>query len=154
MKEPINIENVPQRGRPKDPNARLNAYDPKIGETLLSYAEEQGHPLCRLRADFNLYHDEMDCWLGTMGEGRYCNEHFISCYNEFMDRRRDYFDKLAAVGELDKEVWRNLCWSQLRAKIQPPKEVVSQADVKTTVQVEDLHNIIEKLESKKNSRGF
>ena len=62
MKEPINIENVPQRGRPKDPNARLNAYDPKIGETLLSYAEEPGHPLCRLRADFNLYHDEMDGW--------------------------------------------------------------------------------------------
>ena len=57
-------------------------------------------------------------------------------------------------GKMNRDLWSCLQWSQLNEKVNPPKEITCEADVKTTMKVEDLNNIIQRLEEKKNTSGF
>ena len=132
----------------------LKDYRPEIGEALINEAEREGNPACFIQAKFNLSDKAFSSWLGNDNDGDYFQEHFLICYKEFKRRRRDFLDKIAINGKINEKIWACLTWSQLSEKINPPKEITCEADVKTTMKVEDLNTIIEKLEGKKNSSGF
>lgn len=141
-------------GRPRTNNTRYDQYDTKIGKTLVAEAERVGNPLEYVKALFHIDDNTITCWLGILGNGRYKKNHFIECYNDFLSKRRDWLDKQAITGAIARDLWACLCWSNLKSKVNPPKEVTCEADVKTTMKVEDMNNIIERLEAKKNSVGF
>ena len=121
----------------------------EIGQTLLSWAETQGNPLYRLKAQYRLFHQEVENWLGYGSNGRYKNETFAMYYNCYVNKRHDYLDRLASLKEISFEVWRCLLWSQLKIKVQPPKEIISKTDIHTTLQFEELDLIIDRLEKNK-----
>ena len=132
----------------------LKDYKPEIGEALIKEAEREGNPCAFIQAEYNLSDKAFSSWLGNDNRGNYYQEHFFICYNEFKRRRRDFLDKIAISGKINEKIWACLTWSQLSEKINPPKEVSCEADIKTSMKVEDLNNIIEKLEEKKNATGF
>ena len=144
----------------------LKDYRPEIGEALINEAEREGNPACFIQAKFNLSDKAFSSWptlaftsaavatATTSWRKSGVQEHFLICYKEFKRRRRDFLDKIAINGKINEKIWACLTWSQLSEKINPPKEITCEADVKTTMKVEDLNTIIEKLEGKKNSIGF
>ena len=92
--------------------------------------------------------------MGNTDGGKYKQEHFCECYEKFKQLRRDFLDKIAINGKINRDLYSCLSWLQLSEKVNPPKEITCEADVKTSMKVEDLNNIIEKLEEKKNTAGF
>lgn len=129
-------------------------YDEKIGEDLINEAERIGNPKAFIKAKYNLDDKVMSAWLGTSYDGFYKQEHFIKCNAIFKDKRKDFLDRIAINGKINRDLWSCLQWSQLNEKVNPPKEITCEADIKASMKVEDLNNIIEKLESKKNTSGF
>ncbi len=140
-------------GRPK---AETNAYtyNPEIGLKLISLADSVGNPLARIRADYNLFSGQIEAWAGKALNGQYFNSEFARCYQQYQAKREDYLTSMAMTGALSKDVWRCVAWTQLHSKVEPPREITSKADVRTTMQVEDLHEIITKLEESKKTEGF
>lgn len=134
--------------------SKYDNYDPKVGDALVAEAERIGNPLEYVKAEFCIDTNTISCWLGNLGDGRYKQDHFVQCYNTFLSKRRDWLDKQAITGSIAKDLWACLCWSNLKSKVNPPREVTCEADVKTTMKVEDMNEIIQKLESKKSSVGF
>lgn len=131
-----------------------NDYFEDIGDDLIAEAERIGNPCAFVQAKYGLS-DKLFCaWLGNSDEGRYKSEHFCACHEKFKQLRKDFLDKIAINGKINRDLYACLNWSQLYNKVNPPKEVTCEADVKTSMKIEDLNNIIEKLEGKKNSSGF
>lgn len=128
-------------------------YDKKIGEDLINEAERIGNPKAFIKAKYGLDNKVMSAWLGTSYDGFYKQEHFIKCNEIFKDKRKDFLDRIAINGKINRDLWASLQWSQLNEKVNPPKEVTCEADIKASMKVEDLNNIIEKLEDKK-ANGF
>lgn len=135
-------------------NSKYDHYNPEIGETLLSEAERIGNPIEYIKGEYHIDSNTISCWLGNLGQGKYKQDHFVECYDTFLAKRRDWLDKQAITGSIARDLWACLCWSNLKHKVNPPKEVTCEADVKTTMKVEDMNEIIQKLESKKSSVGF
>ncbi|MBO5853194.1 MAG: hypothetical protein J6Q61_02865 [Bacteroidales bacterium] len=128
-------------------------YDKKIGEDLINESERIGNPKAFIKAKYGLDNKVMSAWLGTSYDGFYKQEHFIKCNEIFKDKRKDFLDRIAINGKINRDLWASLQWSQLNEKVNPPKEVTCEADIKASMKVEDLNNIIEKLEDKK-ANGF
>ena len=129
-------------------------YKEEIGEDLIKEAERIGNPCAFIRAKYGLSNKLFSAWMGNDNDGMYKQEHFCKCYEEFKNKRRDFLDKIAINGKINRDLWSCLAWSQLSEKVNPPKEITCEADVKTTMKVEDLNNIIQRLEEKKGSTGF
>ena len=142
-----------RRGRPKGDNNKYT-YDPQIGLKLIEIADSVGSPVCRIRADFGLFSGQIEAWLGETCDGYYFNQDFFNAYRQYKNKREDYLTSMAMTGALSRDVWRCVAWMQLHSKVEPPKEITSKADVRTTMQVEDLHEIITGLENSKKSEGF
>lgn len=128
-------------------------YNEEVGEFLLSLAEEHGHPICLTRCEFNLYDGQIDAWKGTDCDGRYYSKHFAECYNYFLDKRRSWLDKLVGTSKLDQKVWYCLAWTQLGAKVQPPKEITSKAELTSTLSIEDMNQIMTTVMAKATVKG-
>lgn len=141
-------------GRPRKGNSVYDAYTKDIGEHLLSLATKPGNPISATKAKFKLFSNQIENWLGKNNNEIYYNSHFTECYDTYCDLRRDWLDKMVITGKLDNKVWVNISWSQLKHKVQPPKEIQSSSEISGTMRIEDMHHIIEVLESKKNSCGF
>jgi hypothetical protein len=135
--------------------SKYDNYNPEIGEELLREAERIGNPLEYIKGKHNIDTNTISCWLGNLGEGRYKQEHFCEHYHAFIAKRRDWLDKQAITGNIPRDLWACLCWSNLNSKVNPPKEVTCEADVKAAVKIEDMNEIIQKLEAKKKTTtGF
>ena len=133
---------------------KYDAYNKDIGNELLEEAERVGNPLAYIKGKYRIDSNTISCWLGILANGMYKQPHFCECYAAFIEKRRDWLDKQAITGEMSRDLWACLCWSNLTQKVNPPKEVTCEADVKTTMKVEDMNAIIERLEAKKSSVGF
>lgn len=129
-------------------------YDEKIGLDLIKEATRLGNPCAFIRVKYNLNDKLFSAWLGNSDNGRYFQPHFLDCYLKYKDARKDFLDNLALTGKINEKIYSCFAWSQLEYKVNPPKEITCEADVKTTMKIEDLNNIIEKLENKKNTSGF
>ena len=129
-------------------------YKEKYGLELIEQAERIGNPCAYVMAKNNLNNKLFSAWLGNANEGRYKQDHFCECYEKFKQLRRDFLDKIAIDGKINRDLYSCLSWNQLSEKVNPPKEITCEADVKTSMKVEDLNSIIEKLEEKKNTAGF
>lgn len=129
-------------------------YFKDIGDDLVEEAERIGNPCAFVKAKYGLDEKMFSAWLGNCYDGAYKQEHFCDCYREFREKRKDFLDRIAINGKINRDLWSCLQWSQLSEKVNPPKEITCEADVKTTMKVEDLNNIIQRLEEKKNTSGF
>lgn len=129
-------------------------YFDDIGDDLVAEATRIGNPASFVMAKYGLNDKLFSAWLGNSNDGRYRQEHFCDCYEKFKQLRNDFLDKNVMSGKFNRDVYACLQWSQLMNKVNPPKEITCEADVKTTMKVEDLNNIIARLEEKKNSSGF
>ena len=129
-------------------------YFEDIGNDLINEAERIGNPCSYIFAKYNLSNKLFSAWMGNTDGGKYKQEHFCECYEKFKQLRRDFLDKIAINGKINRDLYSCLSWLQLSEKVNPPKEITCEADVKTSMKVEDLNNIIEKLEEKKNTAGF
>ena len=131
-----------------------NDYFEDIGDDLIKEAERIGNPAAFIQAKYGLNDKLFSAWLGNSDNGKYKQEHFCNCYVKYKQLRKDFLDKIAINGKINRDLYACLNWAQLSYKVNPPKEVTCEADIKTTMKVEDLNNIIAKLEDKKNSSGF
>lgn len=129
-------------------------YFSKIGDDLVAESERIGNPASYVMAKHGLSDKLFSAWLGNSDSGKYKQDHFCECYEKFKQLRKDFLDKNVMSGKFNRDVYACLQWSQLMNKVNPPKEITCEADVKTTMKVEDLNTIIAKLEEKKNSSGF
>lgn len=129
-------------------------YREEFGRDLVNEATRLGNPASYIQAKFGLDDKTFSCWLGNAYEGRYLQPHFVKCYNEYLQKRRDFLDNLALSCKINEKVYSCFVWSQLSQKVNPPKEITCNADVKTTMQVDDLNEIITRLENKKSATGF
>lgn len=138
----------------EDKKISYKDYFSKIGDDLVAEAERIGNPASYVMAKHGLNDKLFSAWLGNSDGGKYKQEHFCECYEKFKQLRKDFLDKNVMSGKFNRDVYACLQWSQLMNKVNPPKEITCEADVKTTMKVEDLNTIIAKLEEKKNSSGF
>jgi len=129
-------------------------YSEEIGQDLIKEAKRIGNPCAFVCAKHGLNDKLFSAWLGNGYDGQYRQEHFCECYEKFRKLRKDFLDSYAMSGKMNRDLWSCLQWSQLNEKVNPPKEITCEADVKTTMKVEDLNNIIQRLEEKKNTSGF
>lgn len=139
-------------GAPASEHTKFD-YNEEIGEFLLSLSEEHGNPVCLVRSEFNLYDHQIDAWKGLHSEGLYFSQHFTDCYNNFLDKRRNWLDRLVGTAKLDQKVWYCLAWTQLGAKVQPPKEITSKAELTGVLGIEDMNHIMTTVLTKIKSKG-